>query len=123
MPFIILSNRFLVYSDIYRRRTFLSLLDVKSNPITFVKSFEPGRIDSGMMNKYIRSVFLFNETVAFTAVKPFYNAISHRDTLLSNNSHGSKLQVATLTNGFFLKRETGPSMKNGPLLIERTITY
>jgi len=95
----------------------LTLLYVKGNSITFVKSLKSGRIDSGMMNKHIRSIFLFNETVAFTAVKPFYNASSHSDTLLSKNSHGSKLQVATLANGFFLKNETGSSIKNGPLLI------
>ena len=33
-----------------------------------------------MMNKYIRTIFLLNETVAFAAIKPFYNSFSHSDT-------------------------------------------
>jgi hypothetical protein len=70
-----------------------------------------------MMNKYIRAIFLLNEAIAFAAIKPFYNSISHSDTLLSKNSHSSKLQVAALTNGSFLQNETGPPIKNGPLLI------
>jgi len=36
-------------------------------------------------------------------------------------SHGSKLQVASLTNGSFLQNETGPPIKVGPLLIAYTI--
>jgi len=32
-------------------------------------------------------------------------------------SHSSKLQVVTLTNGSFLQNETGPPIKNEPLLI------
>jgi len=32
-------------------------------------------------------------------------------------SHSSKLQVAALTNGSCLQSETGPPIKNGPLLI------
>jgi hypothetical protein len=70
-----------------------------------------------MMNKHIRTIFLLNEAIAFAAVKPFYNSISHSDALLSKNSHSSRLQVATLTNGTFLQNETGPPIKNGPLLI------
>jgi len=37
------------------------------------------------------------------------------------NSHGSKLQVAALTNGSFLQNETGPPIKDGPLLITPSI--
>jgi hypothetical protein len=36
------------------------------------------------MNKYIRTVFLLNKTVAFAVIKPLYTSISHCDNLLSN---------------------------------------
>ncbi len=71
------------------------------------------------MNEYIRAIFLLNKAVAFAAIKPFYYSISHRDTLLSKISHGSKLQVATLTNRSFLQNETGTPIKDAPLLIVR----
>jgi hypothetical protein len=35
-----------------------------------------------MMNKYIRSVILFDKTVTFFLTEPFYNTICHCDTLL-----------------------------------------
>ncbi len=34
------------YSDICCSRTFLTLLDVKGNPVAFIKGFETGCIDS-----------------------------------------------------------------------------
>jgi hypothetical protein len=74
-----------------------------------------------MMDEYVRAIFLLNKAEAFAAVKPFYNSISHSDILLSKNSHGSKLQVATLLNGFFLKNETVPPIKTGLLLIKQII--
>jgi hypothetical protein len=34
------------------------------------------------MHKYIRTIFLLDEPIAFTAIKPFYNTIRHNHTLL-----------------------------------------
>ena len=34
-----------------------------------------------MMDKYIRTIFLLNEAIAFLIIKPFDNSRSHRDTL------------------------------------------
>jgi len=65
------------YRNVNRSRTFLALLNVKGHPVAFIKGFEPGCIDSRMMNKHIRTIFLLNEAVAFAAVKPFYYPISH----------------------------------------------
>jgi hypothetical protein len=75
------------------------------------------------MYKYIRTIFLLDETIALAAIKPFYDSIRHCDTLLSKNSHSSKLQVATLINGYFLQNETVPPIKDGPLLIGQIIIY
>jgi hypothetical protein len=41
--------------------------------------------------------------------------------LLSNNSHGSILKVATMTDRSSLQNETGLSIKHKPLLIVFTI--
>jgi hypothetical protein len=58
------------------------------------------------MNKYIRTVFLLNEAEAFAGIKPFYSSIGHDNILLSKKFQRCKLEGATLTNGFFLQRET-----------------
>jgi len=38
-------------------------------------------------------------------------------------SHSSKLQDANMANGYFLQNETGPPIKDGPLLIKIIIRY
>jgi hypothetical protein len=76
---------FLRYLHVYSSRTFLTLLYIERNPVAFIQRFEAGRIYSGMMNKYIRSVLLLNKAVAFTVIEPFHDSISHSDTLLSDN--------------------------------------
>ena len=81
-PFLIQKIK-LSYSDIYCSRTFLPLLNVKGNAVAFIQRLKTGCIDPGMMNKHIRAIFLLYEAIAFAAIKPFYNSISHRDILLS----------------------------------------
>jgi hypothetical protein len=39
------------------------------------------------------------------------------------NSQGPRLEDATLTNGYFLQNETGPPIKEGPLLIADIIIH
>jgi hypothetical protein len=70
-----------------------------------------------MMNKYIRTVFLLYEAVALAVIKPLHDSISHSDNLLSKNSQGSKLQVATLDKWIFPSERNRPANKDGPLLI------
>ena len=47
--------------------------------VGFVDHFEICS-SSSLMDKYIRTVFPLNKTIAFFFVKPFDNSISHRDT-------------------------------------------
>jgi len=72
----------LYYCDIDCSRSFLAVLDVESNLVAFIKRLESGRINTGIMHKYIRAIFLLDEAIAFAAIKPFYNSISHNNTLL-----------------------------------------
>jgi hypothetical protein len=60
--------------------TFGSLFNFEGNLITFVERPESSRIDSGMMNENIRTIFLLDETITLTVIKPLYNAICHYDT-------------------------------------------
>ena len=64
-------------------RTLRPLLYVERNLVAFIQGLEPRCIDSCMMNKYIRTIFLLNEAVTFTVIEPFHNTLSHSDTLLS----------------------------------------
>ena len=121
-PFLIQKYK-LNHSDIYRWRTFLTLLYVKSNPVAFIEGLETGCIDTWMMNKYIRAIFLLNEAITFAAIKPLTIPLAIVTHSFQKNFHGSKLQVAALTNGSGLQSETGPPIKNGPLLINRQLYY
>jgi hypothetical protein len=85
------------------RRTFLALLDIKGNTIAFIKRPETGCIDRGVMDKYVRSVFLLDEAEAFAGVKPFYDSIGHALTLLSKKI--SKFY----TGGYGIQKRIGPS--------------
>ena len=55
---------------IHRGRTFFPIFYVKGYPVAFIQRLETGSIDSGMMDKYIRAIFLFDETIAFFVAKP-----------------------------------------------------
>ena len=98
MPFGLFSFR-LLYGNVDRSETFLALLNVKSYPVALIEGLETGCIDAGMMNEYIVTIFLLDEAVAFSVVKPFYDSISHCDVLLSKILI-FLLWVATLTNGY-----------------------
>ena len=82
VPFV---NRFRILLDgnIYRSRTFLSLLDIKSHPVAFAEAFETGCVDSRVVNKHVRAVFLFDKPVALAVVEPFHDTTGHNNILLS----------------------------------------
>jgi hypothetical protein len=92
-------DRLLLYGNVDRGKTFLALLNVESYPVAFIQRFEAGHVDAGMVYKYIVTIFLLDEAVAFCVVKPFYNSISHCCVLLSQILI-FLLGVATLTNGY-----------------------
>ena len=70
------------YGDIDCRWTFLAFLDLKGHLVAFIKRFESGRINTWIMHKYIRAIFLLDEAITFAAIKPFYNPIRLNNTLL-----------------------------------------
>jgi hypothetical protein len=80
----------------------LALLYVKGNPVAFVKGLETGCIDSGVMNEYIRTIFLLDEAVTLAAVKPFNYSISHVDILLSKKILIVPYFRCQMTDGAFL---------------------
>jgi len=94
-------KKLLNYRNICGGWPFLALLYIKCNPITFIKGFKSRRIDTCVMNEYIRAIFLFDKPKPLLIAEPFYCSISHRDNLLSKKCRGSKLQViAPLANAF-----------------------
>jgi len=76
-----------------------------------------------MMNKHIRSIFLLNKSEAFAVIKPLNNSISHDNILLSKKFSTSQTGGCLLHNGLFLQNETGPPIKDGPLLIVFMAVY
>jgi hypothetical protein len=83
----------------------------KGNSVAFIEGFKTVCIDCRMMHKYIRSVFLLNESEPFMVIKPLNSSISHDNILLSKNFQRRKLEGATLTNGLYLQKETVPQIK------------
>ena len=77
------------------RRSLGTLLDIKGDLVAFIKGFKASGIDRGMMNEYIRSIFLLDKTKTFLIVKPFYSSISH-DTILLSLIFQHCLQDATI---------------------------
>jgi len=71
------------YANVNRREAFFTLLYIEADTVSFIERFETRCVYSGMMNKYIGSVFLLNEAIAFLIIKPLYYSICHNDTLLS----------------------------------------
>ena len=61
----------------------MSLFYIKGNLVAFIEGFKTSGIDSGMMNKHIRSVFLLNESESFSVIKPLNSSIRHNNILLS----------------------------------------
>jgi hypothetical protein len=51
--------------------------------VALIELSKTAGINSGMMNKNVRTVFLLNKAVALAAVKPFDNSIRHGNFLLS----------------------------------------
>ena len=81
MPFLVRYST-LDYSNVNRSQTFLTLLNVKRYTVTFIKGFEARCIDTGMVNKYIITLFLLDKSKPFCVIKPLYNSLSHCDNLL-----------------------------------------
>lgn len=71
------------HGDVHRRKPLWALLNVECDMVTLIEGLEPDSIDPGVMNKDIRTVFLFDETETLAAVKPLYNSVGHCDFLLS----------------------------------------
>jgi hypothetical protein len=59
------------------------LLNVKGDSVTVIEGFETGRIDCRMMNKYVFTIFLLNESKSLAIVEPLNCSIGHDNILLS----------------------------------------
>jgi len=59
-------------------RAFLALYDLKFNQIALLKTFVALRLDGAIVNEYIRSVILADESKPFSIIKPFDCAFDAR---------------------------------------------
>jgi len=73
----------LLDSYIDRSRSFLSVLHIKSDPVTLIQRFKACCVDAGMMHEYVRSLLLLDESVPLCIIKPLYDPICHCDSLLT----------------------------------------
>jgi len=62
----------------------LSFLNVEGDAIPLSESPKTRTDNPGIMNKDVRSILLFNETVSLFFIEPFYGTICHCGNLLSH---------------------------------------
>ncbi len=82
MPFMCGTGKS-AYGNIYSRRTFRTLLDVKGDAVAFAQALKTACVDCRMMDENIRSIFLHDKSKPFLIAKPLYSSILHSDFLLS----------------------------------------
>jgi hypothetical protein len=73
--------------------------------IALIQAFKAVRVDSGMMNKHIRTAFLLDESETFLVVEPLNRSIRHNNILLSYEFS------RFLTGGCHIERELFPQKK------------
>ena len=71
------------YLNICSSRTFLPLFNIKGDLVSLVQGFEAFHQDRGMMDEYIRTVFLLDKAKTLLITEPFYSPISHSDISFS----------------------------------------
>jgi hypothetical protein len=109
----------LSFSDVFGRGSAVALLYVKRYPLSFGKGFETIHSDGGVMDKNVRSVFLFYEPKSLFVTKPFYDPICHNTNLLLNPFFfGPKLQVVTLAKGKGPLERRRPARNQTPPIIQ-----
>ena len=62
----------LQWLNVYRRRSFFALLDVKANSLTLVKRLEAFALNGAEMYKDIPALIIFDKAKPFLLVEPFY---------------------------------------------------
>lgn len=95
--------------DVVRRRTFLTIHNVESDAVTFIECLKAGPIDTRKVDKYVRSVFLFNEPVTFFLVEPFDCAFC-QDKLLFKKISEWTHAVTRQEYWLYLRKETSFSL-------------
>lgn len=66
----------LEFYDVSSLRSAVAFNDFELNGLTFVERFESVALNSGEVDKNVKSFFIRNETVTFFRVEPF-NSTSH----------------------------------------------
>jgi hypothetical protein len=57
---------------VVRCRTFLTLLDVEADALTFLQRLEAAGLNGTVMNEQITTVIFFDEPEAFLVIEPLY---------------------------------------------------
>jgi hypothetical protein len=61
-----------------------------------------------MVDEYIRSVFLFNESITLMVTEPLHSSIAHGNILLSYNFNVANWRISMVrTDGSFRERLSG----------------
>jgi hypothetical protein len=100
-------KRELGFHYVFSDQAALVFLDIECDLVTLGEGFEPGHGDGREMHEHILAVFLGDETIALTLVKPFNSPFSHSRTSL-RKIPCPKPQVSTSLKGAILCDETDP---------------
>jgi hypothetical protein len=114
----------LSFSDVLGCRSAITLLYVECYPLSFGKGFETIHSDRRIMDKNVRSVFLFYEPKSLFVTKPFYNPICHNTNLLLNPFFfRPKSQAVPLGKGKGPLERNRPARYCMPPIIRKTVQF
>jgi hypothetical protein len=87
-PFPFTAGHFLLIGILYNRYidgtgALVALLDIKTEPLTFIQRSESGPLDCTVMNKYITALITFDKTESLFLIKPLHFTFCQNRTLLS----------------------------------------
>jgi len=94
--------------DVLGRRPFGAFSNLEAHPVTFSEILESFHVDVGVVNEYVRAIFLLDEAVAFLFTKELYSSSA---TVLTSFK---KFLLWSQISGHRFGKGNDPSERNRP---------
>ncbi len=78
------------FANVFGDRSSFAVFYLETHLVAFFQTLETGHIYGGVVNKYIRALFLFDETISFLVAKPFNCSVGQNSFPLLKNSYITK---------------------------------
>ena len=72
----------LKFLDVLGHRPSVALFHLEGHLLAFCERFVTRHVDRRVVNEYVLTIFLLDESIAFPVIKPLYNTVSQNVDLL-----------------------------------------